>query len=135
MGLTNLISLCKVFNDRVADTCVACDQGSSCGNSFFISRGHCHGQNFMVFLQIVAKSLIKKLPERHSSNNVEHRQALAAFSVISVSFYSYLSFFIPSTTLFATSFFDDHTFFGRVSDHGRRLSMSSWPVFPSCVRT
>lgn len=33
----------------------------------------------MVFLQIVAKSLIKKLPERHGSNNIEHRQALAAF--------------------------------------------------------
>lgn len=79
MGLTNPIFLCKVLDDRVADTCVACDQGSSCGNSFFISRGHCHGQNFMVFLQIVAKSLIKKLPERHGSNNVEHRQALAAF--------------------------------------------------------
>lgn len=53
--------------------------GGSCGNSFFSSGGHCHGQNFMVFLQIVAKSLIKKLPERHGSNNVEHRQALTAF--------------------------------------------------------
>ena len=79
MRLTNPIFLCKVFGDRVADTCVACDQGSSCGNSFFISEGHCHDQNFMVFLQIVAKSLIKKLPERHGSNNIEHRQALAAF--------------------------------------------------------
>lgn len=79
MKLTNPISLCIVFDDRVTDTCVACDQGGSCGNSFFISGGHCHGQNFMVFLQIVAKSLIKKLPERHGSNNVEHRQALAAF--------------------------------------------------------
>ena len=125
MKLTNPISLCIVFDDRVADTCVACDQGGSCGNSFFISGGHCHGQNFMVFLQIVAKSLIKKLPERHGSNNVEHRQALAAFSVISVSFYSYLSFFILSTTLFGTSYFDDLTSFGRLSDHRRRLSMSS----------
>lgn len=35
MGLTNPISLCIVFNDRVADTCVACDQRGSCGNSFF----------------------------------------------------------------------------------------------------
>lgn len=35
MELTNPIFLCKVFNDRVADTCVACDQGGSCGNSFF----------------------------------------------------------------------------------------------------
>lgn len=35
MGLTNPIFLCKVFSDRVADTCVACDQGGSCGNSFF----------------------------------------------------------------------------------------------------
>lgn len=38
MGLTNPISLCKVFNDRVVDTCVACDQGGSCGNSFFYIR-------------------------------------------------------------------------------------------------
>lgn len=135
MKLTNSISLCIVFDDRVADTCVACNQGSSCGNSFFISGGHCHGQNFMVFLQIVAKSLIKKLPERHGSNNVEHRQTLAAFFVISGSFYSYLSFFILSTTLFGTSYFDDLTSLEKVSDHGRRLSMSSWLVFPSCVRT
>ena len=35
MRLTNHISLCIVSDDRVADTCVACDQGSSCGNSFF----------------------------------------------------------------------------------------------------
>ena len=35
MGLTNPISLCILSNDRVADTCVACDQGGSCGNSFF----------------------------------------------------------------------------------------------------
>ena len=35
MGLTHPISLCIVFSDRVADTCVACDQGGSCGNSFF----------------------------------------------------------------------------------------------------
>lgn len=35
MRLTNPIFLCKVFGDRVADTCVACDQGGSCGNSFF----------------------------------------------------------------------------------------------------
>lgn len=27
MGLTNPISLCIVFSDRVADTCVVCDQG------------------------------------------------------------------------------------------------------------
>lgn len=27
MELTNPIFLCKVFSDRVADTCVACDQG------------------------------------------------------------------------------------------------------------
>lgn len=38
MELTNSISLCKVFSNRVADTCVACDQGSSCGNSFFYIR-------------------------------------------------------------------------------------------------
>ena len=55
-------------------------------------------------------------------------------SVISVSFNSYLSFFILSTTLFGTSYFDDPTSLEKVSDHGRRLSMSSWPVFPSCVR-
>lgn len=125
MKLTNPISLCIVFDDRVADTCVACDQGSSCGNSSFISGGHCHGQNFMVFFQIVAKILIKKLPERHGSNNIEHRQTLAAFSVISVSFYSYLSFFILSTTIFSTSCFDSLISFGRLSDHGRKLSMSS----------
>lgn len=35
MGLTNPIFLCKVSSDRVADTCVACDQRGSCGNSFF----------------------------------------------------------------------------------------------------
>ena len=35
MGLTHPISLCIVFSDRVAVTCVACDQGGSCGNSFF----------------------------------------------------------------------------------------------------
>lgn len=35
MGLTNSISLCKMFSDCVADTCVACDQRGSCGNSFF----------------------------------------------------------------------------------------------------
>lgn len=80
MELTNPIFLCKVSSDRVADTCVACDQGGVLRELlFFISGGHCHGQNFMVFLQIVAKSLIKKLPERHGSNNIEHRQTLAAF--------------------------------------------------------
>lgn len=35
MELTNPIFLCKVSSDRVADTCVACDQRGSCGNSFF----------------------------------------------------------------------------------------------------
>ena len=38
MGLTHPISLCIVFSDRVADTCVACDQGGSCGNSLFYIR-------------------------------------------------------------------------------------------------
>ena len=42
MGLTNPISLCIVFSDRVADTCVACDQGVPAGTPFFISGGHCH---------------------------------------------------------------------------------------------
>lgn len=35
MELTNPIFLCKVSSNRVADTCMACDQGGSCGNSFF----------------------------------------------------------------------------------------------------
>ena len=35
MELTNPIFLCKVSGDRVADTCVSCDQRGSCGNSFF----------------------------------------------------------------------------------------------------
>lgn len=38
MELTNPVFLCKVSSDRVADTCVACDQGGSCGNSFFYIR-------------------------------------------------------------------------------------------------
>ena len=42
MRLTNPIFLCKVFGDRVADTCVACDQGVPAGTPFFISGGHCH---------------------------------------------------------------------------------------------
>ena len=50
MGLTHSISLCIVFSDRVADTCVACDQGGSCGNSFFsypedIATGKINRQN------------------------------------------------------------------------------------------
>lgn len=43
MELTNPIFLCKVFSDRVADTCVACDQGGFLRELlFFISGGHCH---------------------------------------------------------------------------------------------
>ena len=46
MGLTHSISLCIVFSDRVADTCVACDQGGFLRELlFFISGGHCHGKN------------------------------------------------------------------------------------------
>ena len=39
MGLTHPISLCIVFSDRVADTCVACDQGGvPAGTPFFHIR-------------------------------------------------------------------------------------------------
>ena len=38
MGLTHPISLCIMFSDRVADTCVACDQGGPAGTPFFHIR-------------------------------------------------------------------------------------------------
>lgn len=50
MELTNPIFLCKVFGDRVADTCVACDQGGFLRELlFFISGGHCHAKPFLTF--------------------------------------------------------------------------------------
>lgn len=67
MGLTNPIFLCKVLDDRVADTCVACDQRTLPWPEFHGIPPDCRQKPY------------KKLPERHGSNNVEHRQALAAF--------------------------------------------------------
>ncbi len=38
-----------VFSDRVADTCEACDQGSSCGDSLFIYGGSSMAKPFLTF--------------------------------------------------------------------------------------
>lgn len=77
--LTNPIFLCKVLGDRVADTCVACDQGGPVGTPFFHIRRTLAWPEFHGIPPDCRQKPYKKLPERHGSNNVEHRQALAAF--------------------------------------------------------
>lgn len=92
MGLTNPIFLCKVFSDRVADTCVACDQGGSCGNSFFYIRRTLAWPEFHGIPPDCRQKPYKKLPERHGSNNVEHRQTLVVIpgSVTSIGEYAFV---------------------------------------------